>query len=1308
MKVRNASWRFLAVLSASATFGLGLMGCEHRNPDINRVQPGYVRKAIFETGDEWYYRRTIAKSETTNAYIIEGHGDIALDRVKFDIQEDVLIAYKPYEAIPGAQTQEYPGNTFFKGTVLAAWPIESHFDIVRGYDALTGNPNNEINENAVDRVWHERDYMRVNWANNQVERSIFADYSGYWFPVNMVSTGEFWTDLSTRPTDPYASRFHDDYVEVTDSVLLGMDLLMCAAFVGYSWAGYGNCGFGEAKVRHSFVRIKEASDYIPVAYPDSVVRKDANGDAITDPETGEVLREGIYNRFGIFRIETPTYDRGYGHTESGRLFRAMLFNIWKRHTDDNGRVIPERDRDPKPIVYYVNSEYPDRYRQVAAEVAADYNRIYSNMVADVKGISFDQVQDLTRSADGRYAGMFQIRENDCNRENIVSFVSNNPDYLYAVERAACGKGSRCSVMNVDDVRRVVGIGNLETVCTSLESATLDPSTGESAFQWQRIGDNRYNMVVWLNNPQRSRWGGYGPMHADARTGETVAATSFLRGWSYEVAAANVVDYIEFMNDEKSVSEVIYGKDIRRQVAENLRRKGSLASAQPGRQFLQQLDQRIFSLGTDRRNLLREVENPRHLQDRLERIRGTRLEDKLIHDLDIGMATEGKYNPITQGRPDRELLDLASPAGRMNQQNPMSMAQRRARAALGRNGFCFIEQDFDPHFAGLAHALRNMPRERRYEIVAARLVKHVMLHELGHNVGLTHNFEGSYDALNYNDQFWDLHWASDEEKVEGAYDEHRHTTVMEYLSSKGLFGDHMGRYDEAAIRFAYANQVQVFDSQHVDPALQGGEALKQWRYYADYRKIPDHLCGGNDGCGGPDAARDALRSRRWVEFNADRPPQNEVPYLFCDNYYDRMTPFCATFDFGSNLREIFANYYSMWSDYFFFNNFIRDRLTPLAWSPTRAMFPVYYTYMFVDTVAQYFYYLNVTDPTFRTSDLREDMAATLAHGLNMAAEIISTPEPRRMCPWPGANPPVYLRHEYLNDCDEYAPIDGEYAVRAQAIHPPLGDARPAAIGFTEDYEEWDWSFVGSYFDKSNVMFMLGFTQPTLFRFNYDLDMRNYFISLYRLFEEELKGFYHRLMTIENFFIRADLARDLGSYWCRDPESPGTAHLGYYEPKKMIDLETGAALPGPSGECRQAASIYPTLLANMPFTAMFVAHALFSSDFDYQVDMGKEIKVYVRGADDDYAAWSGLPNCTTAGAGQTCYCSMTDILTGLEYRAIQPTSLARESAGCRLVRLADDAQRNYLQVQNNPYYHDNWRQWIERLEYARDLYRLYHMR
>ena len=1302
--------RGLSVLAVLAV-GTTTSSCVPRNDDINLVQPGFVSKALFADDDEWYYRRTIVKSETTNSYAIEGLGDWTVERIKFEIQEDVLIAYKADESLPGAGTQTFEGNTFYKGPVVAAWPIESHFDIQRGYDELTNRVTNVIDENTVDRAWYDRRHMRVDFATNLIEdNTLYADYALTWFPIRMLSTGSYWTNLDTRPTDPFASRFSDDYIEVTDNVLLGSDVFTCAAFVGFSAAGVGNCGFGEAKVRHSFLRITEESDFQPRPYPDAVIRKDENDQTIYDPETGEVVRENIYGRFGVFRLQIPTYDRGYGYTESGRLFRARLYDLWERSTDaETGEVLPYAQRTPKPIVWYLNAEYPMRWLAAAQKTGAEYNRVFSSMVANLMGTTTDQIPD-----------MFEVRINDCNEQNVIDFVSDDPDLFFAVERAVCAAGEACSV-TLQTMGEHIGVGNLKTVCTSLEAATRDPQTGASRFTWQRIGDLRHSMIVFFSNPQESGWGGLGPSNADARTGEVISGTAYVRGHVYEVGAATVNDYVALINDEQSVTDVIYGQQIRQHVATTLERRRRELQTGSASGLADMLGQRISLLGAERDDKLVVARNPDHLKDRMERVKGTRLEERLVTQLDLAIAGYGKWRP---GEPvTDELWDRAAPWGRATEQSPLSSVAQRARAALGEAGLCFLNADFDPHWGGLAYNLRDVDPAERYEIIADRLLTHVLLHEVGHNVGLAHNFEGSFDALNYDITYWNNSCvdgvdvpdcsapsavaAYDQRRVEAQVDELRHTTVMEYMSSKGLFADFLGQYDEAAIRFAYAEQVQVFDSSAVQ--VSGGDRLRQWRYLNDYRELPNHLCGGQ--CADPQQARDVISRRSWVTFDPQNPPANEVPYLFCDNAFNRMTPFCATFDFGASLTEVFMNYKSMWQDYFFFNNFIRDRVVPIAWDPSRAATPLTLTLDFGDLVAQYFYIMTVnaqSDPNdpFASSYLRQDMASVLGRTLNFATEVMSTPEPGRMCVWTGS-PARYLPSSLLGDCDEYVPLDSAYAAQRGMIEAPLGDARPGSIGFTEDYEDFDWSFVGSFFDKDLLLLGLGFTQPRLFRFNYDLDQRNFYISQYRLFEPELRSFYGRIMDLDNFFIVGQTADELGSYWCRSPSAPGAAYLGYFEPRRMIDLDTLEAMPGPSADCQQPAVLYPTIFANIPFNAMFYAHSLFSSDLDAQVDMGKELKIFVRGADDDFEDWAALSSCESAAADESCFCSMLDSLTGIEYRGVQDSPTA-DTMACRLIASAAEAQLEYEGSNFNPDFKDYWRGRVERLEYARDLYRMYHNR
>lgn len=1289
MSERNPFGRVLGVLGLSAAAALGAAaGCAPLADDINTVQPGYVKKEIFQTGDEWYYRRTIVDSETTNSFAIEGAGDIYLDRIKFRVEEKWLVAYKPYEAIPGAEEGEYEGLQEFEGPVLAAWPILYHFDIIRGYDTATGRKTNIVEENTTDRPWYEREFFRVNWSANTVEGSMFAGWSPYEFvyypfeddigtPYDGANIWH-WTDLETAPTDPYASRFTKDYVELTNHVVMGMDLWNCASMVGFTYDAFIRCGYGEAQIRSSFVRIKEKSDYIPRDYPDSVVKKDADGTVTYDEETGEAVREPVFERFGFFRIETPTYDRGYGMLETGRLFRATLHNLWERHTDDLGNELPYAARTPRPIIYYLNADYPARWRAAAAEVADDYNRIFSNMVADLTG---KPASSLPR--------MFEIRDNDCNIDNVKKFVSQNSDFEYAVTRAVCTNGVAC-----DDPMSLIGIGNLESVCTSLEAATRDPDTGLPQFDWQRVGDARFKMVVWLENPQESGWGGYGPMHSDARTGETVSATAFIRGGAYEIGASRVVDYIELMNsnDPTSVADTIYGQNIRRQVQQTIDRSNIKKTAEVGQGLISRIKQRTMELGRNKNERLIEV-SPNEQINRLKRIQGTSIEEVFQTPIDLAMAAGGRWQP-GKGQPvSEDMLYKATPVGRLTEMDALAPKRDRMRKKLGEAGFCFLNVDVDPHYAGLALDLKDLPREEMYRIVAHRLIRHVLAHEVGHNVGLSHNFEGSYDALNYYDEFWNLHWAGDQEKVEGGYDEHRNTTVMEYMSMKGLFSDRLGKYDEAALRFAYANQVQVFDQVE----QQGGQAMKTWRLLHDYKSIPDHLCGGT--CGSPEEAREKITSRSWVSFDPQNPPANEVPYMFCDNVYSRRTPFCATFDYGSNLREIHANYYNMWAGYFFFNNFIRDRLVPISWSPWGAMQVTIYAMWNINVVNQYFQHFQALDPNFvEDTELGRDMLATLAEGLNMAAEIVSVPEPMRMCPWPQSNPPVYIPYYYFNgaDCNEHAPLDSQYAIDAQQIQIPLGVGRPASLGFTDDFVDYDIAFVGSYFDKLFTLERLGLYGPTLFRFNYDLDVRSYQMGLYRLFDREILSLLDRLVVFDPYFINQATARDLGSYWCRNPEFPDQPQMGYMVPRQMLDLENGQSWPEGVPNCESPSVVYPTLLTNMPFQAMVYAHALYSSDFDSQYDIGKAMKIFVLGADDEPTEYRNLP------ADQICSC--IDRQTAFDYRAVRAPE-GMPDLGCRLVERACDAQADWEGDMANDYYKDRWRSWMERLEFARDLSKIF---
>ena len=87
----------------------------------------------------------------------------------------------------------------------------------------------------------------------------------------------------------------------------------------------------------------------------------------------------------------------------------------------------------------------------------------------------------------------------------------------------------------------------------------------------------------------------------------------------------------------------------------------------------------------------------------------------------------------------------------------------------------------------------------------------MAHEIGHTIGLRHNFEGSADPLNFFSQYWDV--TTDDRYQSGATTnnkELRYSSIMDYHQRFNSDFGGVGIYDKAAIAFGYGQLVEIFD------------------------------------------------------------------------------------------------------------------------------------------------------------------------------------------------------------------------------------------------------------------------------------------------------------------------------------------------------------------------------------------------------------------------------------------------------------------------------------------------------------------
>ena len=1201
-------------------------GCAGDKPDVSHVQPGYVKKSDL-LGSAWYYRRTVVDVPETHApYLTIGTGDLfILERVRWEIQEAYLLAYRDDVLVPGAEGNDPEGD---HGEPVAAYAIASHFDITRDYDPQTGEESNLWGENSEDRVWYERAYMRVDWERNLNPSLSFV------FPTDVEDDaygGAFYVHEDDA-TNPYRARIEPatGYFDFVVNHVLQPDPDICYEQFAFLFT---NCGAGEIKVRHAFMRIDEdeRAAYAPLWYPDSVVVTDAAGQEIPDPDTGEVLREKIFERFGYYRLDKLTYDSVRGLSESGRIERVMRFHIWEHDVGPDGSPLAYAERTPKPIVYHLNAAFPLDLVPVAFEVADAWNDVLRHAVAAAQNKPLADVPD-----------MFVLQQNACRVSGVVDYLAAHETVAQKVV-AAMGEPSP-----------------QESTLTNWCAATSYHSrTREDAFTWAQNGDPRYNMMFWIPNIAQADFVGYGPMLADPESGRIVNANAYVLGWGIEDAATRAVEYIQYINDELSLEEILAGESLppaftSSDYAPNAQRTSidavqqrALGGVSP--EHVASLEARFARLGGDPAALLQPLESSDYFRARLDRVAGSEVErDWLLRPEDVIAGSRGTWQP---GDPiDDALLARVSPLQQMG-----SWRQRMAdgQRFLQERTFCPLA-DFDGALVGLAKELKGLPREQQRARLREEIFRAVMLHEVGHNLGLRHNFEASYDALNYDRQFWQLEETFGEDeaaKRDAKQPEFTYSSIMDYAGR--INGDFhgLGAYDRAAIKFAYGTLVETFRVSDTP----GGKDLRDWRFAHDYRKLPQHL-------GSIDAMYDRVDTQfDWTDGvtldEREDLARREVPYLFCSDEYAGYTPTCRRFDVGANYREIFASSYVKYKNYFMFTNYLRDRLT-INWS---ALDRGYATFRDVVTTYQYMVLYRAHEAQLFggklfDTDLGVDMATAVARGLNFMSEVVAMPEPGTYYGCNDENdrvvyyPEEAIAYDPTIDAEVGTGLSGEVCDMLNPHTVALGDAQPLFLDFTGDYVTWTFSYLGTYWDKLSALQELTDPFALFFRTNVVEDWRAFSVSLYQLYNKEILDFFASVIAYDRLALASHF----------DPVA------GEMMPRQLVaeDQPLGAAPAADGGDVPgEEGSIFPGMARNMQRYAILFGTALLTSPLDANLDFSKHTRVALEGAYDDIALFDD-----PAFAGEVAACTLP--LSGFTYRAA--TVLDGNNIGYDMVETcADDA-------------------------------------
>lgn len=1150
-------------------FLLGALGCGEQVEDVNRVQPHYVKKSALD-GD-WYYRQTIVNRPPQVGIAFEGI-EGSLEKIRFEFRESQLIAYRIHPNVEGLEDDRILDGAEYKGEPVAIFSAY-HFDIIRDFSTTSGQQSNLISENMSLRPWYERDYVRVAWHTNILDGGV--DFGGFF---SAYSTAVEWIP-EINPYDPDRFKIEKDFLFFTTSYTITDGGYSCLNGYGApsGAGGYGNCGSVEIRVRNAFMKIDEeefrqfeALDYIdskrltdddgtPLRYVTATVGP--NSDTVDLGCTPEVLAKlgprysesdchlltwEQMGRFGYFRSERYAYDRrvGGGHDLARQVY-ANHHQIWKATRRADGTVIPMAERELRPVVYYLNANFPDNLKATAAKIGANWDDAFMAAAVAGTGKTEEAIRSQLRAqaddsavfveADDRKAGaLFQVRENQCSFTGVNAFVSRHPSMTEVVTNAT----------------RFAGLlpGNLERTCSALDF--FSRKQGIEPFTWQQMGDLRFSFLWWVNEDQPGGPLGYGPSSADIETGRIISGNAYLYGAALDQYARSAADMVQAINGDLPLADVLDGEHLRAWM-----RRGSDAARAPMEATEQMRDLISERIGTPFMDGQRDFERAdgkpdmgkmiQHMNKRLEQPVAN---DPVVramerpHDRKAVMMEAISGDPEMKGRfTDPEMLKLAGAlyGWRPGMEKPEGLEELAlelsldpstlGRKAREREQFygeknAFLADFLDDSVIGQASALKGKPAAEVYDILRREIFEAVALHEIGHTVGMTHNFEASFDALNYQKEFWEIETSgvSENEQSDLRQPEYRYASIMDYGSRFNSDTKGLGRYDFATIKFLYGQALEEFES---DVPVPGH--LKDLILLNDYRQIPS-LLGDDiqnlwkrkdvsiDDSIASMKARLSANTTAFLSERANFESDHTVPYSYCADFFNGNLR-CKTWDEGSNHTEsVTAAIQRYWS-YYAFNNFRRGRdqgsfINGFFGRMSRLMDYLTYPWQF--------YYFYDAYPV----DVRDDLLNASLMGLNFINEVVGTPEPGEYCEYIAqlgtdengeeggscqdngncAEGSVCRSRQCVQQPDVFLPayyFSQAYQNACRKVDVKLGDGREQYFSYSEDYL-YKIDYIGSYFEKSNLLSALFFDSTRFYRVTDESDTRRFSVGYYRVFREEI--------------------------------------------------------------------------------------------------------------------------------------------------------------------------------------------------------------